>query len=298
MKNVYNKVKAVNVYEITHPYIKNNDFLNEVICALINIVNKQKFRYPINICDIGCGSGEIDINLFLNLKNKIRSFYCIDISEEMLIKFHNNLSIFQNENINNFQLIAYDLNKNFPGEIIDNTLSIILASVILHHLYNIDNLLHEVYNKLKFNGLFCIACLAGDYEIINANFKNRNKYLNEKKLLFLKFWEKYFKEKETYYKWMADYKATDYNLIFKKIEKSKKFMLIDKKVFSFSKEIYYEDFVGWISSGALTGLSIGINHIQRNNLLSSMKSWQLANNLINKKYNLDLFYKFYVYRKI
>lgn len=296
--NTYGETESSSLYPRTHPYIQDEQLISNITDFLSKIINEHSSHQNYDICDIGCGSGEIDIALIKYNKTKINLFYCIDSSEVMLAKFSENMRRLPLNYLKKFVLLNHDFNLGFPKALDSFNFDSILAFSSLHHLTNIEHSIIHILKKLKKNGLFILAYLSGDYEPINCNFTNRRNYeSNKSKLNFLKFWQTYFQQKEKYFKWKPKYKATDYSYIIETIKNIGELKKIESRSFNFTSDVNFNVFITWIEHGLLTGIKIGINKSQKAMLSNFMRIWLNNNNLINKKYTMNLTYNFHVFKK-
>lgn len=99
-----------------------------------------------SVLDAGCAAG-FYTNYFLN--EKAKKVYSIDFSEEM-IKM-TNLRIKENENKTRAIIREFDLNNELDF-IPDNSLDIIVSSLTLHYIKDLEKVFKNFKKKLKKNG--------------------------------------------------------------------------------------------------------------------------------------------------
>ena len=94
------------------------------------------------ICDLGCGDGSLG-ELLIKKNNSV--FGVDDVAYQV--------NIAKKKGINAF---VADLNKD-NLQFDDNTFDTVIATEVIEHLLNPDNLLNEAYRILKDNGIFIIT---------------------------------------------------------------------------------------------------------------------------------------------
>ena len=156
-----------------------NEYLEEpAIDALLPNLKK------LDVLDIGCGFGFFSTKV---IEKGARSYLGIDISQKMLSKakrLENEKVKFVNSSIEDFDYHEqkYDL---------------VVSSVCLHYVENIDNILKKIFKSLKPNGEFIFSV---EHPICTSLLKGW--HTNESKI----HWpvDNYFDESKRYQNWFTD----------------------------------------------------------------------------------------------
>ena len=115
----------------------NNIFIDTVFKNLI--INKES-----RILDVGCGDGEIPINI---IKRKECSITAIDGSKAMLDEFSKKINI---NKVTGIKILNQNINNHTLG---DNNFDFIISNSVLHHIQNINlywsNMIKLVKDKGK-----------------------------------------------------------------------------------------------------------------------------------------------------
>jgi len=119
----------------------NNIFVNNLF-SLTKINNKTK------ILDIGCGDGEIPIQIF---KRKICNITAVDGSSAMLDEFDKKL---KNNKITNIKIIKSLIDNQL---LIDNKFDIVMSNSLIHHISDINLFWHNLIRLTEDNGF--ILCM-------------------------------------------------------------------------------------------------------------------------------------------
>lgn len=140
-----NNEKFLHKISVLESSIRRNALPPEEILKMVDVQGNSK------ILDIGAGSGYLTIPA---AKQTSKEVYALDFDERMLkvIKAKS-----EKETITNIHLLkesAEDIS------LADNSINIILASLILHEVPSLNNALHEIHRLLETNGQF--LCLEYD----------------------------------------------------------------------------------------------------------------------------------------
>ena len=120
--------------------------LNRRFDYMINHMLDSKGKDGINILEIGCAEG-YGLNYLINKTNF--NGIGIDISIKF-IKIAKESNKFKNVT---YEVVDFNDEKTFTGEMKYNNFNYIIGNGILHHLYNnLDNTIDNLYKLLKING--------------------------------------------------------------------------------------------------------------------------------------------------
>mgnify|MGYP000070605173 CR=1 FL=1 len=97
------------------------------------------------ILDLGCGNGEITVEVTRNLITPVE-IYGVDINDNLLKKARERGIIIFHGDLNSDKL---------PFQ--DESIDLALALEVIEHLYNTDNFLSEIYRVLRHNGYFILT---------------------------------------------------------------------------------------------------------------------------------------------
>lgn len=113
-----------------------------------HIVNKLKRYEQVTAADVGCGAGRYDLQLFLELGNKLK-LYCVDSNKDML---HSLSVLLKGNRINNFKTVVSPAHK-LPID--SNKLDCVLTFNAVHH-FQLVGFLKESFRVLKEGGYLFI----------------------------------------------------------------------------------------------------------------------------------------------
>jgi len=127
-------------YKKRHTYMnaRDSNYINKLINSLIHFGDIKKYH---NILEIGCGKGRFSFPLL----NRGYSLTCIDISENLLKDFKNNLKTNMRVSI-----INGDINK--APKRFENKFDFIIGFYILHHLGDLKKSFESMKIMLKNGG--------------------------------------------------------------------------------------------------------------------------------------------------
>lgn len=110
--------------------------------ALRNIFENSEFN---NILEIGCGTGKNTIWLM----EKAKKMTCVDFSEEMLEK--------ASDKIKSDKVVfkKFDIRKEW--EFADNSFDLVVCSLVLEHIEDLDSVFGQANKKLSSGGLFYLG---------------------------------------------------------------------------------------------------------------------------------------------
>ncbi|MDR2941218.1 MAG: class I SAM-dependent methyltransferase [Treponema sp.] len=161
----------------------------EMIEALVLSIPFEKDK-PINVIDLGCGTGTIGQKIKIAFPNSKIS--CLDIAENMIkmaqIKIGENIDYY----INDFY--DFDFDKKYD---------VIISSLALHHLANDEDkkmFYRKIYNALTDNGVFYNADV-----VLGSNSHIQDLYIKKWKT----FMGKNVPLDEIENKWIVKYKTED-----------------------------------------------------------------------------------------
>jgi len=113
------------------------------------ILNKIDFNKQQKIADFGCGTGLLSLR-FCELVDEIVGF---DSSKKMLEELKKKCKM---ENISNVKTVHFDIeHDHLPKDEFD----IVLSSMTMHHLKNIEKFIKDIFLSLKSGGFVAIADL-------------------------------------------------------------------------------------------------------------------------------------------
>ncbi len=116
------------------------------------IMNEVKLTHDMDVLDFGCGTGL----LTLQLQPLVRSITGVDSSQGMIDVLN---SKFDEQNLINIKTVLIDIEK---GDVLKGKFHIVVSSMTLHHMENIESLFKQFYECLLPGGYLCIADLDSD----------------------------------------------------------------------------------------------------------------------------------------
>jgi phosphatidylethanolamine/phosphatidyl-N-methylethanolamine N-methyltransferase len=134
-----------------------NIVFNRTYKAILDNLNSD-LNATNNVLDIGTGTGSIPLSIW----SKVSSVIATDISPEM-IRIAN-----QKQKKSNIQNIDFQVQDSYKLTFQDKSFDTVIASNLLHLLYELDKPLNEVKRVLKDNGTFIAPTLC-----VGENKKSR-----------------------------------------------------------------------------------------------------------------------------
>jgi ubiquinone/menaquinone biosynthesis C-methylase UbiE len=116
------------------------------------MMNEVKFTHDMGILDFGCGTGL----LTLQLQPLVRSITGVDSSQGMLDVLNSKID---EQKLSNVKTELVDIEK---GDVLKGNFHIIVSSMTLHHIQDIESLFKQFYECLLPGGRLCIADLDTD----------------------------------------------------------------------------------------------------------------------------------------
>ncbi|TGG86764.1 class I SAM-dependent methyltransferase [Geotoga petraea] len=126
------------------------------------IIKSVEIKDNFKAMDFGGGTGLITFNLYDKLKNII----LVDASNKMIEVVKEKINQF---NIKNVKPIQVKLDEE---KIDENDFDIIISSMALHHVVNLQKTIDELYKYLKKDGQICIVELLKGEETFHQNEEN------------------------------------------------------------------------------------------------------------------------------
>ena len=135
-KNKRSLINKAKIKKINLDYIKNNPYLNYYFKSL------KRYKHKNTVLDIGCGWGSSTVIL----SKLFKKVYSIDISKKSILATKKNVSL------NGFQK-RVNL-KKFDAEMLNFTdyFNLVYSWGVIHHSYNTNKILENIYKGLKKNG--------------------------------------------------------------------------------------------------------------------------------------------------
>jgi ubiquinone/menaquinone biosynthesis C-methylase UbiE len=125
-----------------------------------SLIREVHLTSSMDVLDFGCGTGL----LTLAIQPFIRSITGVDSSQGMLDVFKTKI---KEQNLINVKAKHIDLDK---GDVLDGTYNLIVSSMALHHIKNINHLLKQFYSLLLPSGQMAIA----DLDLDDGQFHSNN----------------------------------------------------------------------------------------------------------------------------
>lgn len=116
------------------------------------MMNEVKFTHDMDVLDFGCGTGL----LTLQLQPLVRSITGVDSSQGMIDILNSKIA---EQMLSNVKTELVDIEK---GEVLKGSFHIIVSSMTLHHIQDIESLFKQFYKCLLPGGCLCIADLDTD----------------------------------------------------------------------------------------------------------------------------------------
>jgi len=138
--------KAAESYDLKPGRLK---LAQDVAKAIINEVNLSG---DMDVLDFGCGTGLVT----LQLQPRVRTITGVDSSHGMLDVLKSKI---KEQNMINVKTEFIDMEK---GDTLKGNFHLIISSMTLHHIQDLEYLLRQFYNCLLPGGVLCIADLDSD----------------------------------------------------------------------------------------------------------------------------------------
>ncbi|MEN6321380.1 MAG: class I SAM-dependent methyltransferase [Syntrophaceae bacterium] len=116
------------------------------------IMNEVNLTHDMDVLDFGCGTGL----LTLQLQPLVRSITGVDSSQGMIDVLNSKIN---EQKLSNVKTELIDIEK---GDVLKGKFHVIVSSMTLHHMQNIESLLKQLYECLLPGGRLCIADLDTD----------------------------------------------------------------------------------------------------------------------------------------
>jgi len=116
------------------------------------IINEVKPTHEMDVLDFGCGTGL----LTLQLQPLVRSITGVDSSQGMIDVLNSKID---EHKLINVKTVLIDIEK---GDVLNGKFHLVVSSMTLHHMEDIESLLKQFYECLLPGGLLCIADLDSD----------------------------------------------------------------------------------------------------------------------------------------
>ena len=116
------------------------------------IMNEVKLTHGMDVLDFGCGTGL----LTLQLQPLVRSITGVDSSQGMIGVLDSKID---EQKLINVKTVLIDIEK---GNVLNGKFHLVVSSMTLHHMENIESLLKQFYECLLPGGHLCIADLDSD----------------------------------------------------------------------------------------------------------------------------------------
>lgn len=116
------------------------------------IMNEVKLTHDMDVLDFGCGTGL----LTLQLQPLVRSITGVDSSQGMIDVLNSKID---EQKLINVKTVLIDIEK---GDVLNGKFHLVVSSMTLHHMEDIESLLKQFYECLLPGGHLCIADLDSD----------------------------------------------------------------------------------------------------------------------------------------
>ncbi|OCL91181.1 Demethylmenaquinone methyltransferase [Aliarcobacter thereius] len=142
---------------------KKRTTLDRTEACIENIKKNIDLNKIRNILEYGCGTGLLSFSL----KNDSNEVLGLDSSIGMVEEFNNKV---KEQNLTNIKAFKHDIQND---ELSENCFDLIIISMSLHHIEDLDIFFKKAYKALKEGGILCI----NDLEKEDGSF--HKKYNNE-----------------------------------------------------------------------------------------------------------------------
>ncbi|OCL96736.1 class I SAM-dependent methyltransferase [Arcobacter porcinus] len=126
-------------------------------------VNLEKVK---NILEYGCGTGLVSFAL----KNNSNKILGLDNSDGMVEEFNNKA---KEQNLSNIKALKHNIETDALDE---NSFDLIITSMSLHHIENLDIFFEKAYKSLKKDGVICINDLEKEDGSFHKKYNNEGVY--------------------------------------------------------------------------------------------------------------------------
>ncbi|OGT38377.1 MAG: hypothetical protein A3F11_00610 [Gammaproteobacteria bacterium RIFCSPHIGHO2_12_FULL_37_14] len=148
--------KAANTYDI------HSNIQQQVGCKLIALIDTTQAQ-PINIIDLGCGSGFITEKLAI--KYKYSNFHAIDIADRLLLEAKKRLSAYP---------IKIDENDFDEFDNNDSLFDLVFSNMALQWSIDLNSTLLRIHKNMSEGGIIAIALpLEGTYSELAVQSRNQ-----------------------------------------------------------------------------------------------------------------------------
>jgi ubiquinone/menaquinone biosynthesis C-methylase UbiE len=113
------------------------------------IMNEVKLTHDMDVLDFGCGTGL----LTLQLQPLVRFITGVDSSKGMIDVLNSKID---EQKLANVKTVLIDIEK---GDVLNGKFHLVVSSMTLHHMENIESLFKQFYECLLPGGHLCIADL-------------------------------------------------------------------------------------------------------------------------------------------
>jgi ubiquinone/menaquinone biosynthesis C-methylase UbiE len=124
------------------------------------IMNEVKLTHDMDVLDFGCGTGL----LTLQLQPLVRSLTGVDSSRGMIDVLNSKID---EQKLTNVKTVLIDSEK---ADVLNGKFHLVVSSMTLHHMEDIESLLKQFYECLLPGGYLCLADLDSD----KGNFHSVN----------------------------------------------------------------------------------------------------------------------------
>jgi ubiquinone/menaquinone biosynthesis C-methylase UbiE len=136
----------------------------------ITVIERSGIKEGMHVLDLGCGSGVVAA-VAAKIVGEKGKIYALDIQPQMLRKFEHKLSMPENKDIKNIELInksAYELPFN------DNTLDAIYMVAVLGEIPDRNRALAQIKRVLKPDGILAVSEILPDpdYALMSTTIRH------------------------------------------------------------------------------------------------------------------------------